>query len=229
MDSPPLVQFLCNSLPEARRDSASYVMRRICPELRSLIRFLCDPHGADYSIVEILMGGREVQLLSRDGGAAQEKCAVLFLDLEKHQRRWSHTDSIAFSMVYFKGADDLNAIHDLLIVVVDCDVEADATNAGFHPLAHKRCVPISLAHIQSLESIPRVQEFCPRVVMATEAAEYLGIEVAQLAELPVLKVDDPIVICDVRHIRIGSFVYCPGGKSSAFRIVASCGSTTSED
>jgi hypothetical protein len=224
MEEDACSRFLCNHAAAAARDHSSETLRRVCPELRTMLRLLCHPERCSYEIIQLGLGGRLVRLGRQgEGGRAAETCSLLYWKVDASQKRWSLSDCTALRLILYQDVEDLEDTDDLLIVVVNCKVEAEATNAGFRPAA-RRCVPVPLEALLYLESCGSrlVDLYAPRVVGASQVARHLGLQVEELGCLPLLFVDDPIVLCDLRSIRVGSFVYCPGSASALFRIVASC-------
>ena len=163
-----------------------------------------------------------MQLGRLDEHLRERSCSVLFWEVVASQKSWTLTDCIALRTVFYEGLERLEDTDDLFVVVVNCKVDAEATNAGFHPWAPKRCVPVHLEQLQYLETQPFLDRYAPKVICASEVARVLGTDVEQLSSLPLLFVNDPIVLLDLQNIRVGSYVYCPGSASSLFRIVSSC-------
>jgi hypothetical protein len=224
MEEDAFSRFVCNAVDAEARDHSSEMLRSICPELRTMVRLLCCRERCGYEVRRIGLGGQYVHLgRQAEGGLRAETCSVLYWDVDSSQKRWSLSDCNALRLIFYEDCERLEDTDDLLIIVVDCKVEADATNAGFRP-SPKRCVPVPLEALRYLETCSShlLDRLAPRVVSASQVARYLDARVEELSCLPLLFVDDPIVLCDLRNIRVGSYVYCPNSASSLFRIVSSC-------
>jgi hypothetical protein len=171
-----------------------------------------------------MLGGRQVQLGRQDEHSRGDTCSVLFWEVVPSQKSWTLADCIALRTIFYEGLEKLEETDDLFVIVVNCKVDAEATNAGFHPWAPKRCIPVHLEKLQFLEtqSPSCLDKYAPKVICGSEVARLLGTDIEQLASLPLLFVNDPIVLLDLQNIRVGSYVFCPGSASSLFRIVSSC-------
>lgn len=204
-------KLFCNAFTLEERDSSLQLTLAIHPALRFMVRVFLKARFRLSTISEQDCSGSRVSL-HREGN---ETVSLVYYDACE-LKRWTHMDSLSFRASFY-STKSLKETDDLLIVVVPCKIASEATNAAFHPLAAKRCLPVEYASIRYLESNVNSSDFAPRVVSEKELLQ-MGIAEGDLPNLPTVPVSDPMLLYIIDEVRIRSYVLCGG----IYRLVVSC-------
>ena len=204
-------KLFCNAFAAEERDSSLQLTLAIHPALRFMVRVFLKARFRLAAISDRDCSGSQVTLRREE----KETVSLVYYDTCE-LKRWTHLDSLSFRASFY-STESLKETDDLLIVVVSCKVASEATNAAFHPLAAKRCLPVEYAAIRYLEGNVNSSDFSPRVVTEKEVLQ-MGIAEGDLPNLPTVPVSDPMLLYIVDTVRIRSYVLCGG----IYRLVVSC-------
>jgi len=224
VDDQELLRFLGNLIPSSPIATTRFVV----PELQKLVALLIERPG--YTVEDISHGGHEVMLRRERHRSTQEAkrmkpmerretCKVFFHRFWPREKAWTIEDSQAFFVSITSAVTELEQTPHFTIVVVPSKVTPRARNDGFSAHARRRVLPLSTSEIDAFDMSIQSRRHAPKCADVEVVADALNCQVAELADLPLLSIDDPAVLWDL-DVCVGSYVHCPPSQTG-FRIVAS--------